>query len=199
MKKLFLAATALTLLAATAHAATCTTAICKTDGTLTVNSGGTLTAASGSTVSLSGTNTIGGTLDVSGVTYSTTITGNPLMQNTMQTVTTASANAGIVLLSGVSGKKIYPGAVTMYVSGTAGGATAVVLECSGGTDAVSWPIAMLTTLQPVDAFVSKGGAVATRGTPLVSGCPAGESLQVSNNGTLTTTTHLYFNIPYTVQ
>jgi hypothetical protein len=157
---------------------------------------------SGSTVTLGGTNVLSGatsvtgTLDTSGVAFSTALTGNPLQQMHYESVTTASANAGKVLLASATGKTIYVGGgVSIYASGTASGATSVSLECSGGSIIVTWPRAMLVDDLPVGAFSS---TVVTRGTPLVEGCPSGEAVMISSTGTLVSTTDLRLNIPYGV-
>lgn len=209
MKKLTLAALLCAALSAhPAAAQTCTTAVCKTDGAITVNSGGsvtvksggTLAVESGGTLSNAGTQTLTGGVNTSGIAYSTALTGNPLMQHTRATVTAASANVAQTILASSSGKSIILGNPMVYVSGTAAGATSIALRCSGGNPIVVWPIAMLANNSAVDAFVSQGGAVASRAAALVSGCPASEAVQVSTIGSaLTTTTHLYFNVPYAVQ
>ncbi|MBP3958349.1 hypothetical protein J8F10_24130 [Gemmata sp. G18] len=188
MKLHILIAAVLGLFATGASAATCTTPICKTDGTLSVNSGGTIDFESGSAV------------ETSGLTFSTALTGNPLLQVTKATVTTAQANAGQTILASATGKSIVVGAgFGLYASGTASGATSVSLKCSGGNIIATFPIAALVDATPVGAFSSVNGASITRGTALVSGCPSGEAVQVSSAGTLATTTHLFINLPYTVQ
>lgn len=188
MKRFFLPVFVGLLLASTAQAATCTTSICKTDGTLSFNSGSTLTIGSGAAV------------DTSGMTYSSTLTANPLLQSRYVSVTTAQANAVHTILASATGKKIYPGGgFSIYASGTASGATSVSLRCSGGDVIATFPIAMLTNDVPVGPFSSAGGTTTTRGVSLTEGCPSGEAVQVSSTGTLSTTTHLLINLPYSVQ
>ena len=108
----------------------------------------------------------------------------------MSTMTTIIASS--------AGRTIYPGAgLSIMVSGAAATATALALECSDGTLIASWPVALLTDLNPVGAFAS---TAVTRGAALGRGCPASAALMLSNVGTnVTTTTHVYTNVPYTVQ
>jgi len=185
LKALLLAAV---LLPAAAHAQTNTAKIYKdlNGSRQTVASGGTLRTQAGSV------------LDLSGPTFSTALTGNPLQQVTYQNVTTASANATTPVLASASGRAITVGAgLTVMASGTASGATAVVLKCSGGNLIATFPIATLVDQVPVGPFASAG--VITRGAALTKGCPSGEAVLVSSTGTLATTTNVFVNLPYTVQ
>lgn len=151
---------------------------------VTVDSGGTFRMKPGSIA------------DLSGPTFSTALTGNPLVQMSVQDVTTASANADVVVLASATGAKIYPGVFSIMASGTAAGATSVIIQCSGGTKISTIPIAMLVNQIPVGPYSS---SVITNAAALASGCPSGEAVYVSNNGTLTTTTDLILSLPYTVQ
>jgi hypothetical protein len=155
----------------------------------TVDSGGTLRMKAGSTA------------DLSGPTFSTALTGNPLVQDnyTDTTVSTGLTSASMTtIIASSAGRTIYPGAgLSIMVSGTAATATSLALECSDGTLIANWPIAVLTDLNPVGAFAS---TVVTRGAGLGRGCAASTALMLSNVGTnITTTTHVYTNVPYTVQ
>jgi hypothetical protein len=155
-----------------------------------------------------GTWVVGGTLgiingaviDPSAMQYSSTMTGNPLVQSnyTDVTVSTGLTSASMTTIIGsAAGKTIYPNAgLTIMVSGTAATATALALECSDGRLIASWPIADLIDQKPVGVFAS-AAVPATLGAGLTRGCAASTALMLSNVGTnLTTTTHVYTQIPY---
>jgi hypothetical protein len=208
MKKLLLLLVALLALPANAYAVSCTGAVCKTTTSIDVNSGGSLNGNSGSTVTLSGTNTIGGTINVSPITFSTALTGNPLMQlnYTDTSVPTGLTSATMAtIIASTAGKTIYPGGgLTIMVSGTAATATALALECSDGRLIASWPISNLVDLKPIGIGIytsaSSADGTITTGPGLTKGCAASTAVMLSNVGsTVTTTTHVYTNIPYTVQ
>lgn len=135
-----------------------------------------------------------------GTIFSTAISGNPLsLDNYTDTVvsTSLTSAATTTILASAAGRTIDPIAVTIMVSGTAATATALALECSDGTLIANWPIAVLTNNNPVNAYFS---TVVTRGTALGKGCPASTAVVLSNAGTnITTTTHVYTNVIYTVQ
>lgn len=143
----------------------------------------------------------GSTADLSGPTFSTALTGNPLLQDnyTDTTVSTGLTSAAMTtILASTAGRSIYPGGgLTIMVSGTAATATSLALECSDGTLIASWPIALLTDLNPVGPYAS---TAVTRGAGLGRGCAASTALMLSNVGTnITTTTHVYTNIPHVAQ
>lgn len=169
--------------------------------TLNVNSGGTLNLAAGATETNQAAKTSGGSTDVSGIVFSSALTGNPLVQSnfTDVTVSTSLSNASTAtIVASTAGKKIYPTGVTIMVSGTAATATALALECSDGTLLASWPIAELVTNVPVGVYASSAGP--TLGAALGKGCTASTGILLSNVGTsITTTTHVYTNVQYTVQ
>lgn len=145
------------------------------------------------------------TVDTSGISASTALTGNPLVQATRIQATTAQANTfgGYTFLTGVSGDSIIPsGPVMVQASGTASGATAIVIQCSGGRVLSSFPIGLLVDDVPVGSLTSAGpGNISvTNGAGLVEGCPSGESVQISKTGSdLATTTSLFVTLPYIVQ
>jgi hypothetical protein len=176
------------LLPAAAHAQSYTAKVYKDQNgnRQTVASGGTLRMQAGSVA------------DLSGPTFSTALTGNPLQQVTYQNVTTASANATTPVLASATGRTItVGGGLTVMASGTASGASAVVLKCSGGNAIATFPIATLVDQVPVGPFASAG--IITRGAALTQGCPSGEAVLISSTGTLATTTNVFVNLPYTVQ
>lgn len=144
-------------------------------------------------------------VDTSGVSFSSSIQGNPLVQYSRSDVPTdvlvsgLTSSAMTTLIASETGRSIYPlDAITIMASGTAATATGVALECSGGTFIASWPIAALVNNVPVGLYTS--GTVNALGSPFANGCPSGQALMVSNVGAnLTTTTHLYVNAAYSVQ
>ncbi len=171
--------------------------------TLNVKSGGALNLNTGSTETNQATKTSGGSTDVSGIVFSTALTGNPLMQTTDGLIAVASANAGSTVLTGVSGRTVYPGGgIMLMASGSAAGATGVYLACKGsGNIIASVPIAMLLDKTPVSPFKSAGSGTGSPvlGSAFTAGCLISDGIYISTTGTLSTTTHLYYSIPYTVQ
>lgn len=137
-----------------------------------------------------------GGVDSSGVTFSTSLQGNPLVQSTFKNVTTAQANAGINVLASATGRTIHvTGPISMMTAGgNAAGATDVLVKCSGGSVIEQFPIA--TLLNSVPALSSSAIVL---GSTFSRGCPSGESVQVLSSGTLTTATSLFVNVPYVVQ
>jgi len=173
--------------------------------TLSVKSGGTLNLNSGSTETNTATKSDAGSRDVSGIVFSTALTGNPLTQTNFTDVTesTGLTSASMTtILASTAGKTIYPGGgITIMVSGTAATATALALECSDGRLIASWPIADLVDQLPmgVGLYASTKSNITT-GAGLTRGCVASTAVMLSNVGTnVTTTTHVYTQIPYTVQ
>lgn len=159
---------------------------------------GATTPGSGSFTSLNATSFTG-----QGITASTTLTGNPLQQRTVGVLTLASVNAGTVILASATGRTIYPdGGLTLMASGSAAGATGVYLRCGGSNNVIaSVPIAMLLNGIPVSPFKSAGtgGGSPVLASALTQGCLASDNIYISTTGTLTTTTHLYYSLPYIVQ
>lgn len=134
------------------------------------------------------------------VASSTSLTSNPLEHLSAGGVTTAQANSAVTILAGNSNYKIYPsGGFTLMASGTASGATSVSVKCSSGNIIATFPIAMLVTGIPVNAFVSAGSTHATLASALTEGCPKGDGIMISSAGTLATTTNLYYTLPFIVQ
>ncbi len=150
-------------------------------------------------------------VDTSGVVASSNIQQNPLMQMALVKALVSNNTGGFystgfyTVLASQSGRTIYPGiGTTIMASGTAAGATSIVLECSGatsggGTVIATIPIADLVSLVPVPIFLS-GATLNNVGAPVATGCPSGQGIFMSNVGAqLTTTTYIYLNMPYTVQ
>lgn len=139
--------------------------------------------------------------DTSQTTYSTSIQGNPLMQtNYTDTLvsTSLSSAAMTTLIASEAGRTIHPRHMTIMVSGTAATASGLAIECGDGTLLASWPAAELVSLVPVGLYVSTGGPALGKG--LGSGCPASYGVYLSNVGPLlTTSTHVYTNVDYSVQ
>lgn len=139
------------------------------------------------------------------VTYSTALPSNPLTSTTFEDVPVASANAagGQIVLSGVSGRTIYPGIPVVMVSGTAATATSLKILCSPSAKLLATlPIALLVTSVPVTPFssTSTAAALGVPGSALGNGCVSGDSITASTVGTaMTTTTDIYVNLPFTVQ
>ena len=128
------------------------------------------------------------------------ITSNPLEHMTLGRVTTAQANSAVTILTGKTGLAVYPsGGFTIMASGTASGATSIDLKCSSGRLITTWPIAMLVDHLPVGMFSSAGGATTTTASGITQGCPSGDGVMLSAQGTLATTTYLYYTMPYVVQ
>lgn len=155
------------------------------NGSITFNSGATLNSGITS-------------IDTHYQTFGNSLLTNPIVQSTFQSFTTASANAGINILNSTAGRKIFPGpGLAIMVSGTAAGATSVILQCQPSHRAfVTWPIAQLVTNVPVGIYASSATVL---GSALVNGCDAADSIFLSVNGTLSTTSQLFVNLPYTVQ
>ena len=146
----------------------------------------------------------GGSFDASQITTSSALTGNPLMQNRLGVALVSEVNAATIILASTAGKSIYVGGgFTVMASGTAGGGTSVSLKCSGGTIIATFPVANSYLLDgiPRGPFASSGslGGGPTLASSLTRGCAAGEAVLISSVGTITTMTHMYYNVPYTVQ
>jgi hypothetical protein len=202
----------LTLLAGNTYAAGSHSTPCYFDGktfnvdsgcTLTVKSGGALNLNTGATENNQATKTSGGFTDVSGIVFSTALTGNPMIQNNYTDVvvsTSLTSAAMTTILASTAGKTIYPMDVKIMVSGTATTATALALECSDGTLIASWPIADLLHNVPIGtAIASSTQAQVTTGAGLTK-CPASTAVMLSNVGTnIGVTTHVYTKATYTVQ
>jgi hypothetical protein len=140
-------------------------------------------------------------IDTSGVTFSTSIQGNPLMQDSRAStlVSTAGLNSTgtTMLIASEAGRTIYPASVTIMASGTGATATGLAIECSDGTLIASWPVALLTNLNPINSYSSTAVA---RGSALARGCPVATAVVLSNVGTnITTTTYVDTQVLYTNQ
>jgi hypothetical protein len=160
--------------------------VVESGGSITVKSGGTFTAQAGSI------------FDFSGMTSSATPTLNPPVRNRLVRLTAAQINAVTDVLSSASGKTLYPRHDwSLYASGTAGAGNAIFIKCSGGAVIATIPIQVLVDQTPVVAFSS--GGIVTIGVSSVSGCPVGQSVQMSATANLQTTTHIFLNMPYTIQ
>lgn len=128
--------------------------------------------------------------------FDTALTGNPFMKATQATITAASANSGLAVLAATSGKTVTVHGFSMFASGgNAGGATDILIECTGGNDLVQIPVADLTQNDPV----APGDDDVVLSSAYVNGCPSGEGVQVIASGTLTGASHLIGNLQYTFQ
>lgn len=181
MNKLALFA-GLTLAASAAYAQTYTTPIQRSSSALTIADTGTLT--------------LNGEVDTSGMAFNSTLTSNPLEQVHYATMTTATLNAAPVVIASATAKKIHLTDAMVSASGTVATATAIALKCSGGTSILSWPAALLTDDAVVGAYAS---TTVTRSLPLINGCPAGEAVVASPTGTVATTSRFTVKVTYTVQ
>jgi hypothetical protein len=141
-------------------------------------------------------------VDTSNTVFSTNLQGNPLVLNTFEDVPVAtmlSSATEATILASQTNRQIFPGGgLTIMVSGTAATATALALECEPSHVVVAqWPIAELVTNVPVGIYASSATVL---GSTLTRGCAVSNALMLSNVGTtITTTTHVYVNLPYTVQ
>lgn len=143
-------------------------------------------------------------VDTSAVTFSTSIQGNPLVQYNATIIPITSSTSGVntaggfTVLASESGRSLrLAGPVTFMASGTAATAVAELVVCSNGNILESAPISTLVNNVPV---YSSGVAGIFLGSSFAGGCPASNSILVSNSGSaVTTMTGLFVNIPYTVQ
>lgn len=161
------------------------------------------TAAAGNftTLSASGLLSPSGGTAPSGTVFSTALTGNPLVldnsANTLVSTVGLNSAATTLLVASTAGRTIYPIGVTIMASGAAATATGLAIECSDGTLIASWPVALLTSLNPLNAYSS---TAVGRGKALGTGCPASTGIVLSNVGTnVTTTTFVGTNVLYTDQ
>ena len=157
------------------------------------------------TLSVTGTAALAGpvvftsTVSTQGTVYSQAPSGNPLMQQSYKDIPTASviATGGYNLLSGVSGRTIYPGAgMTVMTSGTGATGTRLIVECTSGNILMSAPIAAMVSGIPFAPFSS---TLTYAGTAFSRGCAVSDGILVSMVGGLTTTTDIYVNMPYAMQ
>lgn len=134
--------------------------------------------------------------------FSVTPAKNPLMIQTVQNVPVASVNqaGGYAFLSGIPGRTIYPGMLTVEAfGGTAASATRVMVTCTGGNVLLSAPIAALVSAVPISPFYSSGAAGAAPGTGMM-GCAVSDGVFISNVGSsLTGSTGLIVNFIGTIQ
>jgi hypothetical protein len=146
--------------------------------------------------------------DVSSTTFSTGVQANPLVQATVQNVVVASVNAtgGFPLISGLSGRTIYPENVSLLpLGGSPSAATRIMIVCTSGNILMSVPIAYLNSGISLSAFYPYSSTTIATGGNLTStafgqGCASGDSVLISNVGTsVATTTSFMVNLLYTVQ
>lgn len=140
--------------------------------------------------------------DTSGTTFSASIQGNPLVQSNFTATapgTALNSQVTTLLVASEAGRTIYPTGVTIMVSGTAGTATGLAIECTDGRLIASWPIANLVDQLPIQgSYVSS--TLTWAGAGLGKGCVAGKGIMLSDvGGTITTTTLVYTTVNYTVQ
>ncbi len=168
-----------------------------TSTTRVIGSGCTLSTTSGSTVALAGA------VDTSGITSSTLLTGNPLEQVRTVRLTTTQINNPSDVLASASGRTIYPRAgFSLMASGAATGGLNIYLKCSGGALLATIPVAELADAAFVTPLTSARYTPQplALGTSMVTGCPINQSVMISADvGNLTVMTHLFLNLPYTVQ
>ena len=143
----------------------------------------------------------GAKIDTHGMIFTTVPTQNPLTQVLDVDVTPASAGVattGYQFLSGVASRTIYPGQFSVMVSGTAAGATSLLINCYPSLKKLAtFPIANLVTSVPVTPSSS---TAITAGAVLAQGCASGDGIAASVVGSaLTTTTDIFINMPYTIQ
>lgn len=137
------------------------------------------------------------------VPFNTVISSNPLVEGTFENFAVASVNAagGATVLSGVTGRTLYPsGTLSVEVTGgNASAATSVKIVClPSGTLVATFPIAGLISAVPVSPFSSTGAIAA--GPAITQGCSSGDSIAASTVGTaLATSTNFLINMPYVVQ
>ena len=137
---------------------------------------------------------------------------NPLVFGTYGSFLAASVNdpnasvltGNATLLSGVAGRTIYPGSVTLEaLGGNAAGATSIAVICypSGTQIAQVSAIGRLLSGVPTSPFASYANINASLGTAFGSGCTVGDSVVVSavGGGGLTGATSLLVNMLYFLQ
>lgn len=139
-------------------------------------------------------------IDNSTVAYSNSLVGNPGMQERFVSFTAAQVSAGINVLNSATGRTIHPGVFTLMVSGSASGATNVVVECSpSGNQIASFPVSGLKDGRPVGPqWTSASTASPTVAKAAVAGCSSADAVMISAPG-LATTTQVFVTMPYTVQ
>lgn len=152
----------------------------------------------------SGDLTITGTIDTSGVTYSTALAGNPLTQTTNQSISSANVEAGYILLTSASGKKPYVGGYSVQSDGAAAGATSIDLVCyESSLNIATIPVAMLpdgVTVGPYSSAPSGTDQYTIYTSRGLIGCPAGNSVQIIATGSaLSGTTNVNVKLDYTWQ
>lgn len=154
--------------------------------------------ASGNTT-LNGPAIFNSTISPQGTVFSQLQSGNPLMLYAFKDIPTASviATGGYSLVSGVSGRTIYPApGMTVMTSGTGATGTRIIVECASGNILLSAPIAAMVSGIPFAPFSS---TLTYAGTAFNRGCAVSDAVLVSMVGGLTTTTDVYVNMPYTLQ
>ena len=154
-----------------------------------------ITPKGSGTVSITNLATSGNNV-TQGTQFSTAQAANPLLLQTVQTITVASINAGYVFLASTAGRTIYPSNLTVTpIGGNASGATSVTIQCVSGNVLGTFPIANLISAKAVT--YSSTSVVTGMG---FTGCASGDGLSIfKTGGSLATSTALIVNIPYTVQ
>lgn len=179
---------------------------------LTVNNTLTLSGTDGTTMTFPSTsdtvaglgaaNSFTGTINTFGIVFSSPLGGNPVTQQRFISFTAASVSAGTTnVFTSAASRRIFPGNGTIMVSGTASGATNVVVECSpSGNVITTIPIAALVDGRPItfDYSSSASAASATPSKAMVAGCSAADNIIISGPS-LATTTQVFLNLPYVVQ
>lgn len=144
----------------------------------------------------------GGSFDASAISFSTALTGNPLLQLNQATLTSTSFNTPSAILVSTSGKSIKLGPTfNIYASDAGAAATALLLKCEGGNNIAYMPISLFSANVVVAPFSSAGagGGNMVLSSAMTRGCPAGQSVMASTVGSNVTGGPFYLNLPYTVQ
>jgi len=120
---------------------------------------------------------------------------NPLVAGFYQSVTIAELSATEVLLPAVSGRTYQVLDFGLESSGTMSGATAVTIECTGGTDISAIAVAAFVTEVPIGPETSAPAATSPANMFTQGACPAGEGVQVKAPAAATAT-HLRATLQY---
>lgn len=133
--------------------------------------------------------------------YSSDADANPVMFGARKSLSAAQVNTGTAtILEAGASNYLTLHHISLNASGSAAGATAVVVECDDGTDIASFPVAMLVDDVPVSPYSSVGGGFATLSEELVNGCGQDEDIRVvKTGGSLSGTSDLIVNFTYTIQ
>lgn len=144
-----------------------------------------------------------GIVATQGQAFSTALSGNPLLLDTVQNVPIASINAagfGFSFLSGVTGRTIFPHNIILTaLGGTCATATNVKVQCTSGNNVGTFPVAALVSAVGTQAFQSSGTTLNTVGAGY-AGCASGDGVFISTTGSaLATCASILVNMSYTVQ